>query len=248
MQIEETAGTPNKFIVLRQEVLYDKNLSKTDKFVYARIATFDEYFESAESCAEVLGLSKRQVEDAKRRLEKAGYIKCLANTGHGKRYKAVYDIPKSVGQTYRKMQSRPTENCRSDLQKTVDIDKTLEKNIEKNNSIKDTKVSLIGDTANYGDPSVNEMFNLWQATFGFPSPNTKLNRRACYNLLRRKDLGREKLIIIIKLLAEAQQDRYTPKEIRCIVGFASLQSNLPHLMMWARRKYAQNNSQENVEL
>ena len=241
MQIEETAGTPNKFIVLRQEVLYDKSLSKTDKFVYARICTFDEYFESAEACAEVLGLSKRQVEDSKRRLEKAGYIKCLANTGRGKRFKAVYDLPDNVGQTYENLYIRPTENCNSDLQKSVDIDKNIEKN-----EYKDTIVSL-GDNAEHGNADINECFDMWEAQFGFPQKKSAENRRACYNLIRRKDVGKDKLRVLIKLIDEAGKDRFSPKETH-IVGFADLQRNLPHLLMWARRKYSQSQNTQGVEI
>lgn len=244
MQIEETAGTPNKFIVLRKEVLYDKNLTKTDKFVYARIATFDEYFESAESCAEVLGLSKRQVEDAKRRLEKAGYIKCLVNTGRGKRFKAVYDLQKTVEQTYEKLEVRPTENCRSDLQKTVDIVKNIEK---KENNCIDKSIQL-GENAQHGNEDINQMFDAWSETFGFEQKQSAENRRACYNLIRRKDLGKEKLAMLLKVLDEAQKDRYATREIRSIVGFATLQTNLPHLMMWARRKYSQKQEQGGIEI
>lgn len=130
MQIEETAGTPNKFIVLRQEVLLDKSLNAVDKIVCARICSFDEYFESAEACAKVLGLSQVQVERAKRKLEKAGYIKCIANTGRGKRYKAKYDMTKLSYQTLQNCHIRPDKNVNSDLTKLSDIDKRLEENIE----------------------------------------------------------------------------------------------------------------------
>lgn len=129
MQIEESAGTPNKFIVLRQEVLLDKNLNAVDKIVCARICSFDEYFESSEACAKVLGLSQVQVERAKRKLEKAGYIKCIANTGRGKRYRAKYDMTKLSYQTLQNCHIRPDKNVRSDLTKLSDIDKRLEENL-----------------------------------------------------------------------------------------------------------------------
>lgn len=136
MQIEETAGTPNKFIVLRQEVLLDKRLSAVEKIVCARICAFDKYFESAEACAEVLGLTKRQVEEAKRKLEKTGYIDCVSNTGRGKCYQAKYDLRKSVSQTYRNPYIRPTKNCKSDLQKSVDIEESIEESIEERESVR----------------------------------------------------------------------------------------------------------------
>ena len=129
LMIEEAAGTPNKFIVLRQEVLLDKRLSAVEKIVCARICAFDKYFESAEACAEVLGLTKRQVEEAKRKLEKTGYIDCISNTGRGKCYQAKYDLRKSVDQTYRNPYIRPPENCKSDLQKSVDIEESIEESI-----------------------------------------------------------------------------------------------------------------------
>ena len=140
MQIEE-AGTPNKFIVMRQEVLLDKRLSVTEKIVYARICTFDTYFESAEACANVLGLTKRQVEEAKRKLEKLGYIQCVCNTGRGKQFKAKYDLQKNVSQTYKKSYIRPTEKCKSDLQKIVDIDKRLEESIEERENVDTAKAA-----------------------------------------------------------------------------------------------------------
>ena len=240
----EEAGTPNHFIVLRQEVLYDTNLSLTDKFVYARICTFDEYFESAEACASVLGLSKRQVEEAKRRLEKAGYIECICNTGRGKRYKARYDLQENVGQTHRKLEVRHTENCNSDLQKTVDI----EKNIEKNNINCLDKSKQLAEAKEHGNPDINDMFAAWYAVFGFEQKQSAENRRACYNLLRRKDLGKEKLTKMLYILEESQSDKFAPKEVKSIVGFATLQTYLPNLVMWARRRYVQKQPLQGVEI
>ncbi len=233
---EERAGTPNKFIVLRKEALDDKDLNIYEKFVYARICTFDVYFESSQACADFLGISKSHVEKAKRVLEKAGYIKCIANTGRGKQYQAVYDLPK--------WKTRPSKMDRSDMPKLEDI----EGEIEKDKSIIDNKLSIIGESAEHGNPDINEMFGLWEKQFGFAQKQSAENRRACYNLLRRKDLGKNKLAKVIQLLAEAQTDRFLPKEVRSIVGFATLQANLPNLLMWARRKYAQTQTQTGVEI
>lgn len=239
MQIEETAGTPNKFIVLRQEVLYDSNLTIAEKFVYTRMCMFDEYFESCGEAGKLLGLSEETVKKAKQKLLKLGYIMEISNTGRGKRYKVKYDFDTTqTGKIY------PSDGYNLPLRRVKSTRRVIE--LEKKEN-KDTNVSL-GDAANYGNPKINEMFDFWRTTFGFMPSHTKSDRNACYNLLRKKDLGKEKLKIIVKLLAEAQQDRYASKEIRSIVGFASLQSNLPHLMMWARRKYAQNKSQEGVEI
>ena len=244
MQIEETAGTPNKFIVLRKEVIDDKNLTMAEKFVYVRMCQFDEYFESCKEAGEILGLSAETVKKAKQKIVKLGYASELANTGRGKVYK-VYDMDgqkrinrrvKSSRQTGKNMQLRRAESTR----RVIELEK-------KENNCIDKSIQL-GDNAEHGNHDINEMFDAWSKIFGFEQKQSAENRRACYNLLRRKDLGKEKLAMLLKVLDEAQKDRYVTREIRGIVGFASLQSNLPHLMMWARRKYSQHKEQGGIEI
>ena len=123
----EEAGTPNHFIVLRQEVLYDNNLTMSEKFVYARMCQFDEYYESCKEAGELLGISAETVKKAKQKLVKLGYAKELADTGRGKVYK-VYDIEeqkrinrgvKSTHQTGKIMQVCGVENTR----RVIEIEK-----------------------------------------------------------------------------------------------------------------------------
>lgn len=127
-----------RFIILHREILTCKELTDTDRIVYARICTFDIYFESAESCAEFLGKTERAVQDSKRKLERLGFIECIENTGRGKKYRAVFDRPipaeklnkidreaedlqKNVGLTYEPTYIRPTPKRNSDLRQNVDI-------------------------------------------------------------------------------------------------------------------------------
>ena len=243
MQIEESAGTPNKFIVLRQEVLYDKNLSMAEKFVYARMCQFDEYFESCEEAGALLGIAPETVKKAKQKLLRLGYAKELANTGRGKRYKVLYDgqeLPErrveNALQTGINMQVRRVKSTR----RVKEIEK-------KENNCIDKSIQL-SENAEHGNPDINEMFDAWQTEFGFSQKQSAENRRACYNLLRKKDVGKEMLLKLIKLVDEAQKDRYAPKQVRDIVGFATLQQNLPNLMMWARRKYSQSQTQKGIEI
>lgn len=245
MQIEETAGTPNKFIVLRKEVIDDKNLTMSEKFVYVRMCQFDEYFESCKEAGEILGLSAETVKKAKQKIVKLGYASELTNTGRGKVYK-VYDIDEQK-RINRRVKSSPQTGKNTQLRRVKSTRRVIELNKKENNN--DTKVSLLAEPAeNHGNEQINAMFDAWQAQFGFPQKQSAENRRACYNLIRRKDLGADKLVKVISLVAESQTDRFAPREIRQIVGFASLQSNLPHLMMWARRKYAQKQTQEGIEI
>ena len=127
-----------RFIILHREILTCKELTDTDRIVYARICTFDIYFESAEACAEFLGKTERAVQDSKRKLERLGFIECIENTGRGKKYRAVFDRPipdeklkkidqeaedlqKNVGQTYEPTYIRPTTERNSDLRQNVGI-------------------------------------------------------------------------------------------------------------------------------
>lgn len=133
-------------VAINGRILRDKRLTPTQKLVYARIAYFETYFESAESAAEFLGLTAYAVQEAKRVLERLGYIKCIRNTGRGKEY--VADIQAGLvenSQDLAKPEVRPSkspsqtsQNAKSHLvicelrpSKSLDIDKDINKNIEK---------------------------------------------------------------------------------------------------------------------
>lgn len=96
----------DRFVIVRFDVLQSKDLTPSEKLVYARICSFKEYFESKEDCAEILGVSKDTVVKAKQKLLRLGYIKEMENTGRGKIYQAVYDeqgrVVKSTNQSGKK--------------------------------------------------------------------------------------------------------------------------------------------------
>ena len=241
----EEAGTPNHFIVLRQEVLYDNNLTMSEKFVYARMCQFDEYFESCEEAGTILGLSAESVKKAKQKLIKLGYIEEIANTGRGKRYKVLYDLrgaknTKQTGKIY------PSEGYKLPVRGVKNTRRVKE--IEKNNINCLDKSKQLAEAEEHGNPDINDMFAAWYAVFGFEQKQSAENRRACYNLLRRKDLGKEKLTKMLYILEESQSDKFAPKEVKSIVGFATMQAYLPNLVMWARRRYVQKQPLQGVEI
>lgn len=84
-------GRP-RFITMRLEICRMTDLTPADKLVLARIAGFDDYFESAEKCAELLGYTAGTVRKIKQRLERKGYITATSNTGRGKHYVAREDF------------------------------------------------------------------------------------------------------------------------------------------------------------
>ena len=239
MQIEETAGTPNKFIVLRKEVIEDTTLSLSEKLVYMRICTFNEYFENCEEAGKLLGISKETVKKAKQKLLKLGYIRELENTGRGKKYQACYDLNASQrGKIY------PSDGQNIPVRgvKNTRIDKNIEKKEYIGTNVPigaEGALAVVEKSETYGNAEINAMFDSWFDTLGIEQKQTKANRRACYNLIRKKDMGAEKLKMVLKVLAEAQSDKYAPREVKAIVDFASLQANMEHLGFWARRKFNQ---------
>ncbi len=226
MPENENQRPNSRFIVVSSAILTDNRLTPTEKLVYARACAFEEFFESTETTAEFVGKSAKTVADAKRKLEKYGYLECIRNTGRGKTYRAAY--PDSA-QTYPKRYVRPTENGKSDLPKTV----TIDKNIEENKNL-DTKVSNANGAVEYGNKTINELIELFEQVTGRPiTSRQQAQRRACYNLLRRKDIGREKLTAVIeKVLPLAVADPYAPQ----INGFVDLQAKWDALGGWVHRK------------
>lgn len=80
-----------RVVVIREDILSDEHLTATDKIIYAWVCSFDEFSESSETTAELLGLRADTVKKAKAKLEKLGYIRCVRNTGRGKVYVPLYD-------------------------------------------------------------------------------------------------------------------------------------------------------------
>ena len=80
-----------RVIVIREDILSDEHLTPADKLIYAWVCSFDEFSESSEATAELLGLKADTVKKAKAKLEKLGYIRCIRNTGRGKVYVSLFD-------------------------------------------------------------------------------------------------------------------------------------------------------------
>lgn len=136
-------------VAINGAILHDKRLTPTQKIVYARIAYFKEYFESSEAAAEFLGLTTFAVQKAKRILEQLGYIRCIENTGRGKRY--VSDLEAGLGESQTQswqnarpceMQTQTLRNANSDLAnrklrvgESQDIDKNINKNEIRNKNM-----------------------------------------------------------------------------------------------------------------
>lgn len=199
-----------RLIIISEDVLCNKSLSLAEKCVYARIAGFEEYFESAEECADLLGLGLSTVRSAKQKLEKLGYIECVRNTGRGKAYRAVLDYRKG--------------------------DNVAGEPVNESNSQKVAQKEEPDSKPSYGNSDINGMFNFWQETVGTPIiSREKSNRRACYNLLRNKHIGEEKLRHAVEFVGKIKEDRFAPR----ISDFVDLQSKFNELCAYKTKYQAQ---------
>ena len=199
-----------RLIIISEDVLCNKSLSLAEKCVYARIAGFEEYFESAEECADLLGIGLSTVRSAKQKLEKLGYIKCVRNTGRGKAYRAVLDY--------------------------IEGDNVASETVNESNSQKVAQKAEPDSKPSYGNSDINGMFDFWQETVGTPIiSREKSNRRACYNLLRNKHIGEEKLRHAVEFVGKIKEDRFAPR----ISDFVDLQSKFNELCAFKTKYQAQ---------
>ena len=203
---------------MRRSVILDKRLTPTDKLVYARICSFDEFFESSEATAELFGVKADTVKKSKAKLEKLGYIRCVRNTGRGKVYIPLFDDYQSSTD----MDDRRAQICTSDGHIYAPIEK-------KEKRILDTNVSRAKQPDEYGNSAINAIFQAWQDA-GLPAITSRAqaNRRAVWNMLRNKQIGRERLLRGVQLAGEAYGEPYAPS----VLSFEDLNRKLTALELW----------------
>jgi len=87
----------------------------------------------------------------------------------------------------------------------------------------------------YGKPEINDLFEYWTLTTGYPiSSKVQSNRNAANNLFKKHgDKGVRKLIDGVNM---AQQDKFAPR----IGDFVDLQANLNKLLAWGKNNKAKN--------
>lgn len=216
-----------RVVVIREDILSDEHLTPADKLIYARISAFENYFESAEACAELLRVSVSAVQKAKAKLETLGYITCVKNTGRGKVYRTNLDWLSDS-------QDLPIRLVKSANHNS----KICEHSIDKEEiEILDTKVSKAqshdDEQKEYGNSEINAIFQAW-ADAGLPAITSRVqaNRRAVWNMLRNKQIGTERLKHGIELAGEAYGEPYAPT----VLNFEDLNRKLTALEAWEQKQ------------
>ena len=199
----------------------------------------DDWDFSIEGLAAIAKDGKDAIRSAFKELEEAGFVKRSQAVEKGRFSHNIVELS-VVGST---VVGKPVVGKPHTINKRLN---NKEEQKKENNVVTNVTTGETPKKEEFGDPNINEMFDEWEIVFGFQQKQSKDNRRACSNLLKRKGVGKDNLKKLIRARAEADKDRYAPKEVRSIVDFKSLQSNLPYLIMWARRKYSEQQEQKGV--
>ena len=248
-RINEQNSLERKWLVIPMSIMADKRLSLADKVIYGRAFFFDEFFESKENTAELLGVSPNQVKISKRKLEALGLLQCVRNDGRGKRYVAV------LTQQGRRSKSDPqkVKICPSENQNLTPENKAENKTEDsfKDKSLNEAPAAPRSEDeslndeqpARYGNAEINEMLDLWQEQTGFSHHGTKAERYAINNLLRKN--GSEATRALIRRVGAARRsdDQFAPQ----IAKPSQLQgkySKLEALTMWEERVAKQEAAEE----
>ena len=228
-----------KFLVMPFDILAIKELNMTDKFVLARIAGFRKFFEASQTTADFLGLTKLQVERAKRKLSALGYIEELADTGRGKVYRCadVYSILDRMDGA-RKVISDVTS--KSDQ---VRLKSNIENKVEnKDENIINAPSAIDDSSKEYGRADINELIRTWSEQV-HDIQGDKTQRRYAYNLIRKYGAeGAQELVERVATM-KRKNDRFAPN-IAKLSDLMGKYSKLDKLEAWEQRQQAESKPNE----
>lgn len=255
------------FIQIPMEIFFDKALTSTDKIIYGRINTFDEFFESNGRTADILGICEKQVRRSKKHLLDLGYIKLGHNDGRGKSYIAneakLHDIRRAIADEIKRCQGVEIgqETCEHGVPIWSDDERTFcpsertfcpekrticppENKVEEKENKKEklTKEKTESDQPQqFGNPDINALLDAWAEATGFDYKNQKMERYAMAGLLKTHGLDATKSLISRVKLARRSGDRFAP-QIAKPSQLRGKYSKFEALTMWAERREAEQSS------
>lgn len=228
-----------KFLVMPFDILAIKELNMTDKFVLARIAGFRTFFEASQTTADFLGLTKLQVDRAKRKLSALGYIEELADTGRGKVYRCadVYSILDKMDGA-RKVTSDVTSKSHQVRRKSH-----IENKVEnKDENIINAPSADDDSSKEYGRADINELIRNWSEQI-HDIQGDKTQRRYAYNLIRKYGAeGAQELVERVAAM-KRKNDRFAPN-IAKLSDLMGKYSKLDKLEAWEQRQEAESKPNE----
>jgi len=229
----ETEQQQKKIVVMNSDIINDKELTPSEKLVYARICFFDEFFEQAEATAEYLGISTDKVKRAKQKLEKLGYIVCVTNTGRGKRYVALLDSLGNSRQVKTTNQTSKKAPIRRVKKTNIDKKEIRTNNIDTNVSMETASQKTFADgKPDFRNDDVQLLVDKWAEITGNPPNSQKWHRIGASHLA--KKFGVEVVVKVLYLVRQSYDDQYAPR----INDLQDLWKKWGELGAWAHRKQA----------
>lgn len=227
-------------------VMECEELSATEKICYGEIASFNECYASNAWLAKRLHKSEWTARQAVAHLEELGFVKILGSNGRFRKMIATTG-KKGCGKINRVLKNQQS-GCGKINSLTVEKS-TPENKVKNKEKILNTTYSIdksdgkelavvinTEQKPNYGNEMVNEAFDMWHKIVGYPLKRSVANSRAAYNMMRSKEKGREWTEKTLRLLAQAQEDRYSGVKI---ANFADLQQRYEELFAWAMKRRRQ---------
>lgn len=230
------------FTVISNYHLKDKALSlKAKGMLDMMLALPDDWDYSVAGLVALCKESKSAVQSALKELEDAGYLVRSRVQDSKGRFNYTYDIYEMPQKNKPNIEPPCTDFLCADNrpQLNTNIQSTKQPNTNKQNIIKPKGLIATGSEKQFGNSSINEMYEIWEEKFGYKPSNSPNNRRAVWNMLRAKDKGKEWIMSLLDILVEAQADKYAGAKVGGISDFADLQHNYSSVLKWQANQKAQ---------
>ena len=258
-ELELVGEREEPFVWIRESLLSDKRFTLGEKLFIARISGFKTYVESSEHCAEFLGIGVASVQRAKAKLVDLGALEEVSFDGKKKVFAVRLERleqdarDSSESSDLSKRESRPIKMIEQTYQNDRHIIKNKEKVKEKTLNI-DSKESILAqepsgddeevdstkceEQSEFGNAGINEALEQWCEATGYDLKSNKYERRAMFNLLRRKDINAlGGLKALLKLVKEASgiDSQFAPRIVKPS-ELGGKYSKLERLLEWSKRK------------
>lgn len=245
-ELELVGERAERYIILRESILTDSRFTLGEKFFIARISGFKTYHETNEHCAEFLSISIATIKRAKAKLIELGVLEEIDFDGKKKTFAVRLERLEeetfepaqkddgSIKATSRfKMSHLLVQNEPHKINNNIKT--KLKKNIDSEESI----LAESGDepSKKFGREDINEALEQWKEATGFDYSSNATERRAIYNLLRRKDVqsyGGFKALVSMVKSAGRVDNQFAPKIVKPS-ELGGKYSKLERLVNWSKK-------------
>lgn len=223
-----------------KHIIEDTNLKPVDRLIYAEVSCFEVCTMTNATLGERAGCSEPTASRSIAKLKDKGYVSIIGFNGRIRKMISLTDNPIVPNQIDKAASSKEQGSLIKLTKQPNQID-VEDNTIENKEKTKENNIAeAIGETPKvYGKAYINEAFDYWEEVIGYKlESNSKSNRNACSNLIKKH--GLEGVKRLIGGVAKANEDKFAPR----ISDFTSLQFKYNDLIAWGKRQ--QNNQSTSV--